>query len=94
MGYVNFTDGLLLLLPTNAGMKEMLVICSENSASYEVLFDASMSKLATFGPCSSSPDFPFMNTTDDIVQREERQGSPPGNVLQHDKILDFGNEIL
>ena len=49
LGVFDYADDLTLLCPTLSGLQEMLNVCEDFAKDYNILFNASKSKLMYFG---------------------------------------------
>ena len=93
-GSLGYADDVLLLAPTLFSLRKMLDICSKYATSYNVLFNASKSKLLYFGQAASRPTLSpvnFMGATIELVSHEKHLGNVIGQNCIKYKIEDCIN---
>ena len=59
VGFLAYADDVVLLSPTLGSLKEMLNICEQYSSDFNILFNASKTKLMVFGRNVSKVDVVF-----------------------------------
>lgn len=91
-----YADDIVLLAPTVQATKDLLKICETFAEDYNVLFNASKSKLIVKGgPVNSKKISPltFMNGIIDVVENDLHLGNQIGNLIHKDIVLRIVNDF-
>ena len=75
MGSLAYADDVILLCPTVYAMKKLLSICEEFSADYDILFNATKSKLLIFGDNCQNVNIQFQGNMIPCVSSECHLGN-------------------
>ena len=78
-GSLSYADDVLILSPSIKGMKTLLDICEQFSEQYDILFNASKSKLIVFGESNLIPRVELQGQLIPVVDKENHLGYPIGN---------------
>ena len=74
MGAFAYADDVILLCPTVGALKQLLSICESFSVEYDIMFNATKSKLLTFGNHSTNINIQFQGSSIPHVSSESHLG--------------------
>ncbi len=90
-GAVGYADDITLLAPTVTSLNYMLDICQNFAEAYDVLFNASKSRLLYFSKAKSLPDISpitFNGSVIEVVKHEKHLGNIIGQNCSKDQLQD------
>jgi len=98
LGAFAYADDLILLAPTLHATKSMLRVCEQYANEFNILFNATKSKLIIRSKnvisCSDfKPVVSFMNGNIEVVQSDKHLGNIIGNVNQADIVQNIVNDL-
>ena len=86
VGSLAYADDVVLLSPTLGSLKEMLNICEQYSTDFNILFNASKTKLMVFGRNISKVDVVFQGTVASKVNNEAHVGNIISTDIYNDEM--------